>query len=174
MTARKRRTREPYSDEGAWADATSLSASETKGTKVHLTVRLDPALYKRILAEKRAGHDATTTATVERLLHERFAAPRADDRNVVQAVRRLLVRAMYHEALLSLMSRLVRPRSRKEKVLLEQLERVLPSDPASEEAVARLSGILLTDDLAESLRGLGADEGSSKTKLGRAGGVSRA
>ncbi|HZO93554.1 MAG TPA: VC0807 family protein [Candidatus Baltobacteraceae bacterium] len=150
-----------------------LSAAETKDAKVHVTLRLDAALYRAILPEKRSAHDATTTATVERLLHERLAAARLEERAVVEAVRSLLVHGMYQEALLGVVARLVKPRTRKEKALLERLERAFPSDPASEESVARLNGVsfLLREDLAESLRALGGAEAAGLRNSARGGGV---
>jgi hypothetical protein len=155
MTARKRPVQRP--EDAMWEAATTLSAAETKDAKVHVTLRLDAALYKSILEEKRSAQDRTTTATVERLLRERLAAPRPDQRTVADAVRSLLVHGMQHEALLALIARLVKPRSRKEKLLLERLGRALPVDAGSEEAAARLNGIsfLPSTDLAEWLRVLG-------------------
>ena len=57
-------------EEEIWRDATLLSASDTKDAKVHVTLRLDPNVYRAILAEKKAKHGRTITATIERLLSE--------------------------------------------------------------------------------------------------------
>src|SRR5438270_11199711 len=53
-----------------WEGAETLSPSETKDVKVHLTLRLDPTLYRAILTEKKLAGERTVTATVERLLQK--------------------------------------------------------------------------------------------------------
>jgi hypothetical protein len=55
-------------DLSIWDDSEVFTASETGAAKVHLTLRLDPALYRELLKYKKQLGIRTTTAAVERAM----------------------------------------------------------------------------------------------------------
>jgi hypothetical protein len=122
--------------------ATTLTPAETKDVKVHVTLRLDPELYKAVLAEKKRGADRTTTATIERLLRERLEGSSDDRAPVLAAMRSLIVHGIYQEAVLGILTRAVTPASRQDKATLEELKAALAEAEASDK-IARLKGVSL-------------------------------
>jgi Zn-dependent oligopeptidase len=59
-----------HDDESLWDGATILDPDATKDSKVHVTLRLDPELYKSLLAYKRATGARTLTQAVEASLRQ--------------------------------------------------------------------------------------------------------
>lgn len=51
-----------------WDDANVLPAASTKNAKVHVTIRLDPQLYKQIVRYRDDHGAKTTTSAIEALL----------------------------------------------------------------------------------------------------------
>lgn len=59
-------------EENIWTDAVTLRSEDLAETKVHVTLRIDPNLYRKILAEQKRSKDRTVTATVERILRSKL------------------------------------------------------------------------------------------------------
>jgi hypothetical protein len=65
-----------------WKHAEIVTAQELGETKIHVTMRLDPKLYRKILLEQKRENERTVTATIERILKASL-----DDRHVMDYVR---------------------------------------------------------------------------------------
>jgi hypothetical protein len=104
------------SDESIWRDAVTVGPEGTKDAKIHLTLRLDPDLYKTVLAERRAKKERTITATIERLLRDGLAgSTSADFRNPErfgEILRTLVVHSVVQDELLAAIAREYKPRSK--------------------------------------------------------------
>ncbi len=104
MTERDDEARD--SDDAIWKDAETLSPADTRDAKVHLTLRLDPLLYRAILDEKRARRDRTITATVERLLSDGLKVEsRSMNSEILRNLRNIIAHGVAQDAILVLLSR---------------------------------------------------------------------
>jgi hypothetical protein len=105
------------SDESIWRDAVIVGPESTKDAKIHLTLRLDPDLYKAVLAEKRAQKERTITATVERLLRNGLTGNTSADfgnpERFGEILRNLVVHSVVQDELLAAIARDYKPRSKK-------------------------------------------------------------
>jgi hypothetical protein len=116
------------SDEEIWQGATTLSPADTRDARIHVTLRLDPSLYRAITTEKKASKDRTITSTIERLLHKGLersgrAEKDADDSLIRRALRNLVAHAVVQDAVLEMFSHHVKPRSSQEKRLVEEFKK---------------------------------------------------
>jgi hypothetical protein len=93
-------------DDSIWEDAETLSPSETKDSKIHLTLRLDPVLYRAVVREKKKRQDRTVTATVEWLLQEGLNHKKFDSQlEIIQQMRNMIVHGIAQDAILVLLAR---------------------------------------------------------------------
>jgi hypothetical protein len=74
-----------YDDETLWDDAITLETEETKDAKVHVTLRIDPVLYKALLKFKQDSGARTITQAVESVLRIGLF-PRNDRNKLAEAV----------------------------------------------------------------------------------------
>ena len=74
-----------YDDETLWDDAITLEPEATKDAKVHVTLRIDPALYKALLKFKQDSGARTITQAVESVLRTGLL-PRNDRDKLAEAV----------------------------------------------------------------------------------------
>lgn len=68
-----------YDDEALWDGGTTLEADATKDAKVHMTLRVDPNLYKALLKYKQDTGARTITQALESALRAGFQASSHDD-----------------------------------------------------------------------------------------------
>ncbi|HTW85201.1 MAG TPA: hypothetical protein VMD91_14120 [Candidatus Sulfotelmatobacter sp.] len=114
-------------DESLWHDASILSARETKDAKIHVTLRLDPAVYRAVLSEKRREKDRTITATIERLLKRGLDAAMSASPDVLDTyfdyVRNLAMHSAAQDALIECILAHLKPQSKRDKALIVQFQR---------------------------------------------------
>jgi hypothetical protein len=116
-------------DEAIWRDAITLSPADTKDARIHVTLRLDPNVYRAILAEKKAMKDRTITSTIERLLSK--GLQRSDGGSTDEtranatrnALRGLVVHSVVQDAILEMFARHVKPRSSQDRRLVEEFKK---------------------------------------------------
>lgn len=124
---------ETYDDERGsaddiWENSVTLSPDDTKGAKIHLTLRLDPHVYREILAVKKAGKDRTITSTMERLLSkglERHAdqmRDHIDPMMISRALRNVVVHSVTQDAVLEMVARHVKPRTPDDQRLIDEFK----------------------------------------------------
>lgn len=127
MTERIEKSTE--NDEAIWRDAVTLSPAQTKDAKVHVTLRLDPNVYRAILAEKKAMKDRTITATIERVLDRGLqsgeTAPHgeADAKLIHAALRNLVAHSAVQDAVLEVFTRHLKPRSSQDRRLVDEFRK---------------------------------------------------
>jgi hypothetical protein len=91
---------------GIWDDAVSLKSSNLSGTKVHISLRLDPKLYRRILSEQKQRKDRTVTATIERILSNHFSAAESEAfLRILVTVRNMLVHSALQDEIISVVAK---------------------------------------------------------------------
>jgi hypothetical protein len=110
-------------DDAIWDTATMLSGKDTKDVKIHVTLRLDAKLYREIFAQKKAAHDRTITATIERLIsqglrHGTSDGERSQSRRIITS---LVAHSAKQDAVLEMLSHHVKPHSENDRALLESL-----------------------------------------------------
>jgi len=101
-----------------WKDAETLSPEDTKDVKVHLSLRLDPHVYRKILAMKKAVGDRTVTSTIERLLEvgmHRSEAAEATASDLATALRNMISHTVAQDDVLAFLASKYEPTSPKEK-----------------------------------------------------------
>jgi hypothetical protein len=119
------------SDDAIWQDATTLSSADTKDAKIHLSLRLDPMIYRAVLAEKRSKRDRTITATIERLLNIGLdGGNQVRDMYAREALRNLVVHSVAQDRVLEAFARHLKLRSKKDQSLLEEFRehRLVPEE----------------------------------------------
>ena len=87
-----------------WKKATTLTPGDLADTKVHVTLRLDPHIYRDILKARTDAGDKSVTATIERLLRNQLS--RGHDVSnfeveILSAVKNLLVHSSLQDVVLS-------------------------------------------------------------------------
>jgi hypothetical protein len=110
------------SDEAIWREASTLSPADTRDAKIHVTLRLDPGVYRAILAEKKASGDRTITSTIERILGKGLRSGSTDDseaKAIRDALRNLVVHSIGQDAVLRMVSRHLKPRSLQDRRIVE-------------------------------------------------------
>ncbi|HEY5021863.1 MAG TPA: hypothetical protein VII30_05160 [Gemmatimonadaceae bacterium] len=116
-------------DEAIWRDAITLSPADTKDARIHVTLRLDPNVYRAVLAEKKATKDRTITSTIERLLSkglQRSGGGSTDETHantVRAALRNLVAHSVVQDAVLEMFARHVKPRSSQDRRLVEEFKK---------------------------------------------------
>lgn len=98
------------SDDAIWQDATTISPEGTKDARIHVTLRLDPRVYRKIVSEKKAMHDRTITATIERLINKGLRDGNdADPKKIRASLETLISRSIAQESILDVIARHVKP-----------------------------------------------------------------
>jgi hypothetical protein len=116
-----------------WEDAVTLHPEDLAGTKIHLSLRLDPRLYRRILAEQKRSQDRTITATVERILKASFEDRRSTDYvRVLVALRNLLVHSALQDEVISAVAASNSAKANVEKLLTEKEKMRMERDALEE------------------------------------------
>lgn len=114
-------------DETIWRDAVTLSPDDTKDAKVHITLRLDPNVYRAIVAEKKAAKERTITSTIERLLSKGLQGGTSPDEGesalMRSALRNLVAHSVVQDTILEMISRHLKPRSSRDRELIEEFRK---------------------------------------------------
>ncbi|HEX3466284.1 MAG TPA: hypothetical protein VHS78_19710 [Candidatus Elarobacter sp.] len=120
-----------------------MTAAETKDAKIHVTLRLDPNTYRAILAEKKAKHERTVTATIERLLREALDAEgRQEMRDLATALRNVVAHGFAQDAVLALLARNIAIQSPEDKVLFDRFRQTLAQNAAAADPAHERDGNL--------------------------------
>jgi hypothetical protein len=129
-------------NEAIWDDATALSPKETNAAKVHVTLRLDADVYRAILAKKKAQKDRTITATVEKLLLDGLQSDsaREPDEPIRRMLRHLIAHSAVQDNVIEAISRTVKPRSTKDRQLVEAWLSRGPDDELEQIGVSLMPG----------------------------------
>ncbi|MGC2405205.1 MAG: hypothetical protein WA431_02210 [Candidatus Cybelea sp.] len=91
-----------------WDEAISLKSSRLSATKVHVSLRLDPKLYRMILSEQKQRKDRTVTATIERILSNHFAGTESEALlRILVTVRNMLVHSALQDDIISAVAKTV-------------------------------------------------------------------
>jgi len=105
MTKRPKK-RAKTNDDAIWDGAEILSAVDTHDAKVHVTLRLDPALYRDIVAAKKTRGERTITSTIERVLRSGLLQEEDVTRtDVARQLRNIVVHGVAQDAILVLLAR---------------------------------------------------------------------
>ena len=81
-----------------WDEASTLRPEDLSETKVHVTLRVDPRLYRKILEEQKRSRERTVTATIERILRSSFEVPKIDlYMNVLAALRNVVAHSLLQD-----------------------------------------------------------------------------
>jgi hypothetical protein len=99
-------------DLSIWDDSEVFTASETGAAKVHLTLRLDPALYRELLKYKKQLGIRTTTAAVERAMKVGLESGKVPDFPTL--LRNLVAHTVTQDAMLLAMARQLQTGSEKD------------------------------------------------------------
>lgn len=91
-----------------WDEAVSVKSSRLSGTKVHVSLRLDPKLYRMILSEQKHRKDRTVTATIERILSNHFDGTASGALlRILVTVRNMLVHSALQDDIISAVAKTV-------------------------------------------------------------------
>ena len=85
-----------------WNHAEVVTPRDLGGTKIHVTLRLDPKLYRQILLEQKKENERTVTATIERILKMNLDDRRIKDYiRLVATMRNMMAHSVLQDEILS-------------------------------------------------------------------------
>lgn len=96
---------------------------ETRGSRIHVTLRLAPETYKQILRYKKATKAPTMTASIEALVEKALNREKVDTLSQEQLfgfVRSLAVRIANQDMLLKILADRVKPKDAEEKLVVDR------------------------------------------------------